>query len=433
LEFSTSLESSKKQSYLLASPLVEKKYEYQYKNAALLIVPQEKLIFINFSSDSNHEFSNYVEEYIEDIGYMSKKYEYLNFIGRPKKWAPDITHQVNIDELGNPESILSLFSKHALDKSKKRISELVSSLVIGSINDISKIGEDLPTSPLDMVKQKIILFDTDQTKFIYDSMDDQNVIRIQGLSGTGKTELLLHKLKELYTNERDSKILLTCHNKILSDKLRSRIPSFFNFMKVESQIDWENRLKCVHAWGSSAIPDSGAYRFICHHYQIPFETFSYRTTFDQVCKNAITNISSSFIQTQPFDYILIDESQDFPDSFFELCAQVTRKKLFIAGDIFQSIFDNPEKQISKADFLLNKCYRTDPKTLMFGHAFGMKLFEERKLRWLADSEWKACGYNIEKKPLDNSLEIVYTLSREPLRRFEDLPNDENLTGIFLEY
>ncbi|MEY2863350.1 MAG: hypothetical protein RLY58_1057, partial [Pseudomonadota bacterium] len=184
LEFSTSLESSKKQSYLLASPLVEKKYEYQYKNAALLIVPQEKLIFINFSSDSNHEFSNYVEEYIEDIGYMSKKYEYLNFIGRPKKWAPDITHQVNIDELGNPESILSLFSKHALDKSKKRISELVSSLVIGSINDISKIGEDLPTSPLDMVKQKIILFDTDQTKFIYDSMDDQNVIRIQGLSGT---------------------------------------------------------------------------------------------------------------------------------------------------------------------------------------------------------------------------------------------------------
>ena len=31
-------------------------------------------------------------------------------------------------------------------------------------------------------------------------------VKIQGLSGTGKTELLLHKLKELYTNNSKPKI-----------------------------------------------------------------------------------------------------------------------------------------------------------------------------------------------------------------------------------
>ncbi|MBE2321313.1 ATP-binding domain-containing protein, partial [Solirubrobacter sp. CPCC 204708] len=71
------------------------------------------------------------------------------------------------------------------------------------------------------------------------------------------------------------------------------------------------------------------------------------------------------------------------------------------------------------DYLLSKCYRTDPRTLMFAHAIGMGLFEKTKLRWLEDQEWKACGY-IVKKAAHGS---VYRLTREPLRRFEDVDND----------
>ncbi len=57
-------------------------------------------------------------------------------------------------------------------------------------------------------------------------------VKIQGLSGTGKTELLLHKLKELYTNNSKPKIFVTCHNKILADSLSKKIPTFFNLMRV---------------------------------------------------------------------------------------------------------------------------------------------------------------------------------------------------------
>ncbi len=54
---------------------------------------------------------------------------------------------------------------------------------------------------------------------------------------------------------------------------------------------------------------------------------------------------------------------------------------------------------------------------MFAHGLGMGLFEENKLRWLEQKEWKDCGYNLYIN------ENKYHLSREPLRRFEDLSDD----------
>ena len=96
----------------------------------------------------------------------------------------------------------------------------------------------------------------------------------------------------------------------------------------------------------------------------------------------------------------------------------TKEVVYVAGDIFQSIFDETITPSISPDFLLSKCYRTDPKTLMFSHSLGMGLFEPRKLRWLDDKEWQTCGYIVEKSA-DQS---YYRLKREPLRRFEDIEN-----------
>ena len=40
-------------------------------------------------------------------------------------------------------------------------------------------------------------------------------------------------------NLKDKKSL---NNVILADSLKKRVPEFFNFMKVEEQIQWEKRL-----------------------------------------------------------------------------------------------------------------------------------------------------------------------------------------------
>jgi superfamily I DNA and RNA helicase len=285
-------------------------------------------------------------------------------------------------------------------------------LATGSINEAKRLGLGVPDNVLDQIKRKIVLFDGEQTKFIFDEPNKKR-ITIQGLAGTGKTELLLHKIKELYTTEEDCKIVFTCHNEILADSLRKRVPEFFDFMKVEEQIQWEKRLWVMRSWGSRGNPQTGVYSYICSYYQIPFSSYSYMRSFDKICKDALSRLEQIEDFHGCFDYILIDESQDFSDGFFALCEKVAEKCVYVAGDIFQDIFENKSLTVVNPDFMLNKCYRTDPRTLMGAHAIGMGLFEQ-KLRWLKDDEWEACGYNVERD------EKHIILHRKPLMRFEDI-------------
>lgn len=133
--------------------------------------------------------------------------------------------------------------------------------------------------------------------------------------------------------------------------------------------------------------------------------------------NALSQIRGIADKKYALDYILVDECQDFPESFFKLCEEVTSQKLYIAGDIFQSIFEEHVISDYSADYFLTKCYRTDPRTLMFAHALGLGLFEKRKLRWLRKEDWEACGYIYTE---DNG---KISLTREPVRRFSDVEDD----------
>lgn len=414
-------DTKKRLIYLLNRPLTDQKYTYSYKQSLIVLSPKNKIAIINYGTNEP-EFENYIEEVIEDVGSISDKYLYKDVIGRPRQWRRALVNSsIELDEI---TSIENLFENLALtDELDKKKLDLLISLFIGSINDIERVKDEVPVTILDKVKQKIQLFDGDQTRFVYQK-PDKNRITIQGLSGTGKTELLLHKLKDLYTGDTSSKIYFTCHNKILADSLRKRIPSFFNFMKVEQQIEWEKRLWCTNAWGGHSSPNSGVYRYICAVYQIPFFAWSYQMSFSKACRLAIDEIKSKHATGKfkfAFTYIFIDESQDFDENFFELCELVTEKNVYIAGDIFQNIFDENISSSIEPDYLLGKCYRTDPKTLMFAHGLGMGLFEKNKLRWLEEKEWQDCGYNVT---VENH---KYYLSREPLRRFEDL--DEGFESI----
>lgn len=409
-------EKSDRQIYLINSPLGEK-YEYEYaKDSIVVLSPKHKIIFLNLKED-NEEFQTYYEDFIEDLSYISDKYNYKEYIGRPRDWKKSITVKENLHEI---ESVSKLLNKNKLDSDKYRVGELLISLLTGSINDISKVGVEEPGSILEKVKQNIILFDGDQTRFIYQKFTDKRV-SIQGLSGTGKTELLLHKLKELYVTEDKIKIFFTCHNIALANTLRSRIPSFFNFMKVEKQIEWNSKLWVNRAWGSRRDINSGLYTYLCDFYNFPFLRFSSTTNYKKIFTQALEHINKIPPENfkYAFDYILIDERQDFPNVFFELCEKITRKKVYIAGDIFQDIFENTKETELEVDIILNRCYRTDPRTLMFAHSIGLGLFEEKKLNWFEDSYWNALGYNMKRSD-DKEVE----LTREPIRRFEDLNTDE---------
>ncbi|MCA9925370.1 MAG: DEAD/DEAH box helicase [Anaerolineales bacterium] len=411
----------KKQIYVIDKPLGDNPYSYEYQNALVILAPKHRILICDFGNGGD-QFESYTEDFIEDLGSISDKYRYKEFIGRPRHWKPDLISPCEID-IGNID-VVALLAEHELpDAESQRKCELLISLLTGSINDIEKVKATLPDNLLDKVKRKILLFDGDQTRFVYQKTEKPRIL-VQGLSGTGKTELLLHKLKEIYVGSDSNRVLFTCHNRVLADNLRKRIPEFFNFMKVERQIEWNTRLWCVHAWGSGYDKNSGAYRYICDYYSLPFYRLSQVHNFDHACQLALQDLGASDVTDHAFDYILIDESQDFSEPFFELCEKVTKNTIYVAGDIFQTIFDQNIISNIEPDFLLSKCYRTDPRTLMFAHALGMGLFETPKLRWLEDKEWKACGYIVEKR--NNNRQ--YRLKREPLRRFEDLQS-EDVTSV----
>ena len=407
------------QIYIITAPLGGK-YTYDYEeNVLVILIPKHKIIFLNFSEEKNTDFENYYEDFIEDLASISDKYEYKGYIGRPRDWKENNTAKANLEDF-NKGSLKDFLSNCKINDLKdQRIGEFLISLLIGSINDIKQKGIEVPETLLEKVKKNIVLFDGDQTRFIYREFSNK-IVTIQGLSGTGKTELLLHKLKDIYLKEKNSKIFFTCHSVALANTLKERVPSFFNFMKVDEQIEWGKRLWVSRAWGSQKDINSGLYSYICNFYNIPFLGFGYNVDYNKIFSEALdflNNIPSEDFE-YAFDYILVDERQDFPEVFFKVCEKVAKEKIFIAGDVFQDIFENLDKKQLEVDIILNKCYRTDPRTLMFAHSVGLGLFEKNKFNWFDDEGWKAFGYILERDK--NELH----LTREPIRRFEDIKIDD---------
>jgi superfamily I DNA and RNA helicase len=413
-----SIENPNEQLYIIDAPLGDKKYSYAYQeNVIVILSPKHKILFLDIKGKDS-KFDEFYEDFIEDLNSISDKYNYKNHIGRPREWKKNNTIQIYKDDYTSIEELLQ--DSRLVSAQLERISELLISLLIGSINDIERIGAGVPETILEKVKKNIILFDGEQTRFIYKDFNKKSV-SIQGLSGTGKTELLLHKLKDLYTLDDRGKIFFTCHNIALANNLRERVPSFFNFMKVEKQIEWQKRLWVSHAWGSRNNPNSGLYSYLCNFYNVPFLRYSIENNYSKIFGQILDYVNSCDEKEFEFafDYILIDERQDFPAVFFELCEKIAKTKVYIVGDIFQDIFENTKNTELEVDIVLNRCYRTDPRTLMFAHGIGLGLFENKKLNWFPDSYWNAIGYSIER--LDKR-EIH--LSREPIRRFENLKTDE---------
>ncbi len=417
-KFFLSEEEKTTQIYIITAPLGGK-YTYDYEeNVLVILIPKHKIIFLNLSEEKNTDFENYYGDFIEDLASISDKYEYKGYIGRPRDWKENNTAKANLEDFNKGSLKEFLTSFVVKDSKEQRIGEFLISLLIGSINDIKQKGIEVPETLLEKVKKNIVLFDGDQTRFIYREFSNKTVT-IQGLSGTGKTELLLHKLKDIYLKEKNSKIFFTCHSVALANTLKERVPSFFNFMKVDEQIEWEKRLWVSRAWGSQKDINSGLYSYICNFYNIPFLGFGYNVNYNKIFSEALdflNNIPSEDFE-YAFDYILVDERQDFPEVFFKVCEKVAKEKVFIAGDVFQDIFENLDKKQLEVDIILNKCYRTDPRTLMFAHSVGLGLFEKNKFNWFTDDEWKAFGYILARE--NNELH----LTREPIRRFEDVDSD----------
>ncbi len=144
--------------------------------------------------------------------------------------------------------------------------------------------------------------------------------------------------------------------------------------------------------------NTGLYSRICSEYGIEFQRFSY----GKKELRSLEGCSQSFEipgDVNPiFDYLFIDESQDFDKNFIEMCELVTAKK-YILLVIFCRIYFRMRVVLSydTTDYVLNKVYRTDPRTLLFSRLRVWFLFDLLFKMDLEDKDWEMAGYSLENR------------------------------------
>lgn len=148
------------------------KNTYNYKKACVLLIPHKKIIFANFDSTNKEGFDDYKADFIEDLGYLSEKFGYKDKLNRPRTW---MSLFANLEVTNEQEFDFEQFKEDSPELQRKI--EILSSLIIGSINDPNKVTLDVPDTLIKKIKNKIILYDGNQSSFIYQDVNPNKVIR----------------------------------------------------------------------------------------------------------------------------------------------------------------------------------------------------------------------------------------------------------------
>jgi superfamily I DNA and RNA helicase len=136
-----------------------------------------------------------------------------------------------------------------------------------------------------------------------------------------------------------------------------------------------------------------------------------------------------------FDYIFVDEGQDFPSSFMQLCHKFAHGGRFVVGyDDLQTIFQarTPDsgqffgvnekgepRDAFEEDVVLHKCYRNPREVLLTAHAVGFGIYGKKIVQMLESPEhWRDVGYEVVEgdflagsmtrieRPVENSLTVM---------------------------
>lgn len=84
-EFSDYSEKESKQVYIIKKALGTTN-QYDYDEAAIVLVPKHKIIVMNYGAGNNNNFEQFFEDFTEDLGYLSDKFDYKKILGRPREW-----------------------------------------------------------------------------------------------------------------------------------------------------------------------------------------------------------------------------------------------------------------------------------------------------------------------------------------------------------
>ncbi len=290
-----------------------------------------------------------------------------------------------------------------------------------AIPQAAKGGPNSKPAILAELESEIANFDTNQRRAAISIVNVPQ--RIRGLAGSGKTVVLAMKAAHIHLNDPDAQILFTFYTKSLYDFIRRLITRFYRQFN-DRDPDW-NKVHVRHAWGGRAM--GGVYYDAClTNGQTPQSLGSVRSKanpFEYVCEQLL---AAGHLK-QAYDYVLMDEAQDFPAAFYRLCFTITRggaldRNVIWAYDELQNIINVrvatpaetfgknvkgvPVMDLERAaaasqegtshDIVLYKSYRNPREVLICAHALGFGIYSDTMVQTLENKEhWEDLGYEVE--------------------------------------
>lgn len=247
--------------------------------------------------------------------------------------------------------------------------------------------------------------------------------RIRGLAGSGKTIILCMKAAILHLRNPKLQILYTYTTKSLHDYIEMLITRFYKSMSDGLTPDFDTAIHIQHSWGGRNL--KGVYYEACSDNNIlpiDFQTARRKSSlegaFDYICKDLLEQANGKL--KKKYDYILIDEAQDFEPSFYQVCRALVKNDCLVwCYDDLQNIFHVDIQDTIKTfqnkygatginlgelqalhpdmdnDIVLPKSYRNPKEILVLAHAVGFGIYNEHLIQMLQNNEhWEDLGYTV---------------------------------------
>ena len=334
------------------------------------------------------------------------------------------TKEENDTQFAKLDDIVCLIDQHRLQSA---LTEDEYAILVSCIDNTTKMiikkqrqtsnpasGKITKGRILDVIQQKETCFDEEQRKVAMVCIDSPQ--RIRGLAGSGKTILLTMKAALYHLSNPDSEILYTYYTKDLYETIRRLIERFYRESADNHEPNWK-KIHIYHAWGGYELP--GVYSSACADMAEPvidFKTARWanpQNPFDYVCGRLLEK------RIEPkYDLTLIDEGQDFPNTFFQLCYRLTKNRRIVwAYDEFQNIFETEVQDEKKTfgqdenghylidfsrhenpnqDVTLKCCYRNPRLVLIGAFSLGLGIYNKQVLQRLESNlHWESLGFNVE--------------------------------------
>jgi superfamily I DNA and RNA helicase len=255
--------------------------------------------------------------------------------------------------------------------------------------------------------------------------------RIRGLAGTGKTVILAMKAALTHAHDPNAQILVTYYTRSLKDTVERLIVKFYRHFS-EGEPNW-SKIHVRHGWGRQNLP--GVYRDACNRTSVSPLSFGdakgHADPFGYVCRKLVeTGRVTPF-----YDMILVDEGQDFPDSFYHLCFFLAKgsrdeKQIVWAYDELQNVFDvtvrapdvlfgtdtdgEPRISLVRAlpegadtnDHVLQKSYRNQRDVLVLAHSIGFGVYGNTVQMLENRNHWEDVGYDVLEGTFEVGTDVV---------------------------